>query len=80
MKKKLFIKIICKYFQVNRKIIFLISPTVDINHIMNVPFDFMTVLNFLGAYVGLFLGLGVLQFFELFSDKVSFWKKYKFDF
>ena len=51
------------------------SPTVDINHIMNVPFDFMTVLNFLGAYVGLFLGLGVLQFFELFSDKLSFWKK-----
>ena len=36
-----------------------------------IQFDFMAALSFLGSNMGLFLGLGVLQFIELFYSRAK---------
>ena len=46
-------------------------PLLQIERIRRVPFDFMTVLSYLGSNMGLFLGLGVLQFVEIFYSKAN---------
>ena len=51
--------------------------TVDIERVSMIPFDFMKVLSYLGSNMGLFLGLGVLQFVEMFYSRASLILKLK---
>ena len=48
-----------------------LPQTVEIERVRRIPFDIMTVLSYLGSNMGLFLGLGVLQFVELFYSKMN---------
>ena len=43
----------------------------EIERVSRIAFDFMKVLSYLGSNMGLFLGLGVLQFVEIFYSRAS---------
>ena len=39
--------------------------------VSDINFNFFTMLSFMGSNMGLFLGFGVLQFFEMLYEKLS---------
>ena len=47
-----------------------LDPDVITRTVSNVNFSVFTTLSFLGSNMGLFLGLGVLQFLEMFYYKL----------
>ena len=53
------------------KIIIYLDQLVTTRTVSDVNFNFFTMLSFMGSNMGLFLGLGVLQFLEMFYFKLS---------
>ena len=53
------------------KIIIYLDQLVTTRTVSDVNFNFFAMLSFMGSNMGLFLGLGVLQFLEMFYFKLS---------
>ena len=67
-------KIVSEYGDLHRKVRIFLESVVQVERVRNIPLDLTSVLGYLGSNMGLYLGLGVLQFVELLCSRINAWK------
>ena len=67
-------KIVSEYGDLHRKVRIFLEPVVQVDRVRNIALDLTSVLGYLGSNMGLYLGLGVLQFIEMLCSRINAWK------
>ena len=67
-------KIVSEYGDLHRKVRLFLEPVVRVDRVRNISLDLTSSLGYIGSNMGLYLGLGVLQFIEMLCSRINAWK------